>query len=144
VILPDSNLLIYAVDTGSPSHHAARTWLERQLSGNEAVAFAWVTLLTFLRLTTRFGVFTQPLTIEEAFGYTEEWLDQPSAVVVHPGPRHQALLREMVDVAGTAGNLVTDAHLAALALEHGAVLATADRDFGRFPRLRVMYPLGSR
>ncbi len=143
MILPDANILIYAVDKGSPHHDAARRWLERQLSGTETVAFAWVALLAFVRLTTRAGVFIEPLTIEEAFGYVDEWLGQPPALIVHPTDRHQAILRDMLHVTGTAGNLVTDGHLAALATEHGAMLATNDRDFGRFPALRVTYPLGA-
>lgn len=139
--LPDGNILIYAVDQGSPHHEAARKWLERQLSGTEAVGFAWAALLAFIRITTRAGVFSEPLTIGEAFGYVNAWLAQPPAVIVDPTDRHQAILRELLDDAGTAGNLVMDAHLAALAIEHGAVIATADRDFGRFPRVRVTYPL---
>lgn len=141
--LPDGNILIYAVDKGAPHHDAARRWLELQLSGTESVAFAWVALLAFIRLTTRFGIFSQPLTISEAFGYVNEWLARPPALVVHPTDRHQAIVRKLLDDSGTAGNLVTDAHLAALAIEHGAVIATADRDFGRFSGLRVIYPLST-
>jgi len=141
VILPDVNLLIYAVDTASPDHSAARQWLEKQLSGPGTLAFSWLTLLAFVRLTTRARVFEMPYSMAEAFQFVDSWLALPSTVIIHPGDRHHVVLREMLEAVGTAGNLVPDAHLAALAIEHGAILATADRDFGRFPRVRVFNPL---
>ena len=143
MILPDGNLLIYAVDQGSPNHESAKRWLERRLSGTETIAFAWIALLAFIRLTTREGVFTEPLSIAEAFAYVDGWLEQPVAVIVHPTNRHATILRELLAATGTAGNLASDAHIAALAIEHGAVIATADRDFGRFAGLRVVYPLSA-
>lgn len=139
--LVDANLLLYATDVRSPRHASARTWLERQLSGDETIAFAWVVLLAFLRLATHGQVFTRPLSIERAFDVVGRWLAQPCAVVVHPGDRHAALMRQLLERFGTAGNLVNDAHLAALAIEHGAELNSCDADFSRFSGLRWVNPL---
>lgn len=139
--LLDANLLLYAVDEASPHHERLRGWLEERLSGTETIAFAWAALLAFVRLSTQARVFTSPLSPEQAFDLVDAWLAQPSATVVHPGGRHSALLRELLRPLGTAGNLTTDAHLAALAIEHGAELCSTDADFSRFPRLRWVSPL---
>ncbi len=139
--LSDVNLLLYAVDAASPRHDAARAWLEDRLSGSETFAFAWSVLLAFLRLSTRAAVFEHPLTPVQAFDVVEGWLAQPSVVVLHPGDRHHVVMRELLEPLGTAGNLVPDAHLAALALEHGASLASSDHDFARFAGLRWVDPL---
>jgi toxin-antitoxin system PIN domain toxin len=141
VKLLDVNLLLYAYDESSPDHPRARAWLEDVLSSGETVALPWVVLLAFLRLTTRAAVFASPLAPEEALDVVDELLAQPSVTVVHPGPRHPALLRELLADVGTAGNLTTDAHLAALAREHGATLCSRDADFSRFPGLRWLDPL---
>jgi uncharacterized protein len=143
VILPDVNLLLYAVDRSSPQHSPARRWLEDRLSGSEAFAFAWSVLLAFLRLSTRAAVFERPLRTGQALDLIDGWLAQPCATVVHPTNRHPLLLRELLQGTRAAGNLVADAHLAALAIEHGAVLASRDADFARFPRLRWVDPLAS-
>ena len=143
MIVPDANVLIYAVDERAPLHRAARAWLEKRLSGEEVVGFAWVALLAFLRVSTRPLVFEQPLTVAQAFDVVDRWLAQPSAEILHPGDQHRQLLREMLEHVGTGGNLVPDAHLAALAVEHGAFLATGDHDFQRFPRVRVVDPFGT-
>lgn len=142
VKLLDLNLLIYAVDRDSPRHEAARRWLEQALSDEEPVGLAWVVVVGFLRLVTRAGVVRQPLDPADAFDLVERWLDWPSVEVVRPGPQHWPLLRSLLEPLGTAGNLTTDAHLAALALEHRATLCTADDDFRRFPGLRMLKPLG--
>ncbi|MFN8090592.1 MAG: type II toxin-antitoxin system VapC family toxin [Mycobacterium sp.] len=139
--LLDLNVLIYALDESSPRHEAARSWLDETLSGSETVAFAWQVLVGFVRLSTRAVIFARPLTVDEAFDVVDGWLDQPCAVVVHPGARHSWLLRELLGTAGTAGNLTSDAHLAALALEHGAELCSSDADFGRFAGVRWVDPL---
>jgi hypothetical protein len=141
VILPDVNLLLYAVDEASPRHAAARAWVERVLSGPETVAFAWSVLVAFIRLSTHPAIFDHPLSPQEAFDLVDGWLGQPSTVIVHPGERHHAMMRELLDPLGTAANLVPDAHLAALAREHGAVLASSDHDFARFAGLRWGDPL---
>lgn len=141
MILLDANLLIYAVNEDAPLHRKARPWLETVLSGPQTVAFSWNVLLAFLRLTTRPGLFLRPLPLEVALDLIASWLDQPQAVIVHPGPRHLPILRELLSALGTGGNLTSDAHLAALAIEHGAELCSSDTDFARFPRLNWRNPL---
>ena len=138
--LVDANVLLYAVNEDAPQHTVAHSWLEGALTDREAVGFAWVALLAFLRLTTRAGLFPQPLTLDQAAGVVELWLGQPAAVVVHPSPRHLSLLRGLLSSAGTAANLVNDAHLAALALEHGAEVVSFDHDFQRFEGVRWSSP----
>lgn len=140
----DANLLLYATDARSPRHAAARSWLERQLSGDETIAFAWVVLLAFVRLSTNPHVFERPLSPDRAFDVVDRWLGQACAVVVQPGDRHPALVRQLLGPLGTAGNLVNDAHLAALAIEHGAEVNSCDADFSRFSGLRWINPLDSR
>ncbi len=139
--LVDTNLLLYAVDETSPHHRVARPWLEGQLSGSETLAFAWAVLLAFLRLATNPRVFEAPLTLEEALDLVDSWLEQPNATVVHPTDRHSRLVRELLAPLGTAGNLTSDAHLAALSVEHGAELCSGDSDFARFQRVRWLNPL---
>jgi toxin-antitoxin system PIN domain toxin len=141
VKLPDVNLLLYAFDSTSPRHAEARGWLEAQLSGSETLALSWTVLLGFVRLATSPRVFEAPLSPADAFEIIEGWLAQPSATIVHPTERHATLLRGLLEPIGTAGNLTTDAHLAALAIEHGAELCSSDPDFSRFPGLRWIDPL---
>jgi toxin-antitoxin system PIN domain toxin len=141
VILLDANLLIYAVNADAPLNRKAKSWLESALSGREAVGFAWNVLLAFLRLTTRPGLFQHPLPADTAFALVARWLDQPSAMVVHPGPRHLQVLHELLRPLGTGGNLTSDAHLAALAIEHRAELCSSDTDFARFHGLKWRNPL---
>jgi len=140
VILVDANVLIYAVNADLPQHGPARRWLEKALSGTETIGLPWVVILAFLRLTTSPRVFERPLAVQAALGYVEEWLAQPPATTVEPGPEHWPTFRRLVSDSGTGGNLTTDAHLAALALERGAALCTTDRDFARFPGLRLIHP----
>ena len=141
MIVVDVNLLIYAVNRDAPAHAAAKAWLEAAVSGTETVAFSWTVLLAFLRLTTRPGLFRNPLPVETAFDVVEDWLRQPSVVVVEPTAQHLRVMRELLLALGTGGNLTSDAHLAALALEHRAELCSSDHDFARFPRLRWRNPL---
>ena len=141
MILPDTNLLIYSVNRNSPSHRAARAWLEKTLSGGEQLLLAWVAILGFLRITTRTGLHDQPLTVDAACTFVEAWLNHPSVYIAHPGPEHGLILSRLLRQVGTAGNLTSDAHLAALAIEHDAQLASADSDFARFPGLRWQNPL---
>jgi toxin-antitoxin system PIN domain toxin len=137
----DANLLLYATDERSPRHAAARSWLEGVLRRDEPVAFAWAVLLAFLRLATNPRIFERPLSSERAFGVVSNWAAHPGAVIVHPGERHLGLVQELLRPLGTAGNLVTDAHLAALAIEYGAELDSCDADFSRFSGLRFVNPL---
>ncbi len=139
--LTDVNLLLYAVDSGSPRHKAARRWLEDALSGSETFAFAWLVLLAFLRLSTNPRVFEEPLAPTDALDTLDGWLGQPCSTVVHPTERHPMVLRGLLEPLGTAANLTNDAHLAALAIEHGAELCSSDSDFSRFPGLRWRDPL---
>lgn len=139
--LVDANLLLYATDERSPRHKAAKAWLERRLSGEDTVAFAWTALLAFLRVSTSSRVFERPLALDRAFDAVDQWLAQPCAIVIHPGDRHAALVRQLLRPLGTAANLVNDAHLAALAIEHGAELNSCDSDFSRFSGLRWVNPL---
>lgn len=138
--LVDANVLLYAVNADVPQHEPARGWLDGALGGAEPVGFAWVVLLAFLRLATHSGVFPRPLTLEDAADVVELWLEQPAAVAVHPTARHLGLLRGLLAESGAAANLVNDAHLAALALEHGAEIVSFDRDFGRFAGVRLRVP----
>lgn len=140
--LPDLNLLIYAVDRRSPSHKATVRWWNDLLSGNETVAFSWTVLLGFVRLTTNPSVMVSTLSPGEALDYVDRWLAVPVTTVIEPTSDHARVLRDLLLDVGTGGNLVSDAHLAALAIEHGAELCSADRDFGRFPGLRWTNPLG--
>jgi len=141
VKLLDVNLLIYAVDEDSARFAAAHPWVEGILGGRETVALPWSVLLAFLRLTTKPQVMTSPLAAGDAVDLIDGWLARPNTVVVHPTERHSAVLRELLAPLGTAGNLVTDAHLAALAIEHGAELNSCDADFSRFAGLRWTDPL---
>jgi uncharacterized protein len=143
VKLPDANLFLYAYDSRSPRHGAARDWLEQTLSGAETVALSWTVLLAFIRLSTRSVVVEQPLSVDAAIEIVESWLDQPCVTVINPTERHAAILRELLSPLGAAGNLTTDAHLAALAIEHGALLCSCDTDFARFRGLRWEDPLRS-
>jgi uncharacterized protein len=135
--LPDVNVLIYAVHRGAPQHARAVQWLAMAFDSAAGVGLAWVALLGFVRITTRQGVFSQPLPVESALAAVDHWLVQPGAQVLHPGSRHAGLIGRLLLTAGTAGNLTTDAHLAALAIEHGATIGTFDRDFRRFDGVAV-------
>jgi uncharacterized protein len=141
VRIPDVNLLLYAVDQTSPRHAAARAWVQEALSGADTVAFTWVVLLAFVRLSTSPAVFEHPLSADQALDIVDGWLAQPCVTVIGPTDRHASLLRELLTELGTAGNLTTDAHLAALAIEHGAELCSCDSDFSRFSGLRWADPL---
>jgi uncharacterized protein len=141
MILVDANLLIYAVNADAALNRKAKDWLEAALSGEETVGFPWTVLLAFLRLTTRPGLFRRPLRVVTAFDLMASWLDQPPATIAHPGPRHMQVLRELLLPLGAGGNLTSDAHLAALAIEHGAELCSSDSDFARYPGLKWRNPL---
>lgn len=139
--LLDLNLLLYAIDEGAANHDRARPWLEETLSGTEQIGFAWIVLLGFLRISTNPVVFGRPLESTEALDYLDGWLAQPVATMIQPTERHASHLRELLTPVGAAGNLTSDAHLAALAIEHGAELCSCDTDFARFPGLRWRDPL---
>jgi toxin-antitoxin system PIN domain toxin len=141
MILVDANLLLYAYHPRAEQHLASRAWLESVLSGSRLVHFAWLTLWAFLRISTNPRVFGRPLSAAEAETAVSSWLAQPVASILEPGERHWEILRGLLREGQTVGPLVTDAALAALAIEHGATLHTTDRDFARFPGLDWTNPL---
>jgi hypothetical protein len=142
MILVDANLLLYAYNSSSEHHHPARRWWEAALSKpRQPVALAWVTILAFLRISTNPRAFPSPYSPAEAASFVSEWLAVPTVGVLNPGERHWQILSELLPAAQVRGALVTDAHLAALAIEHGAVLCTTDRDFTRFTGLKTANPL---
>ncbi len=141
--LLDVNLLVYAADEQSTHHEQALDWFERTLSGTETVAFAWLALVGFLRITTRSRDAASTWPIQFALGVIDGWLAQPIATVVQPTKRHAAVLRDLLVPLGAGGNLTSDAHLAALAIEHGAQLCSHDNDFSRFAGLNWFDPLSS-
>ncbi len=140
MVLVDANVLLHAINQRAREHNAAAAWMGAALSGGEAMAFAWTVVLAFLRLSTHPAVFPRPLSASQAAEAIEAWLGAPPAIVVEPTRRHLALVRGLLEQAGTAGNLVNDAHLAALALEHGATIVSFDRDFARFEGLALHRP----
>ena len=141
MILLDVNILIYAVNQDAPLHSRAKSWLEATVSGTESIGIPWTVFLAFLRLTTRSGLFRNPMPLDAAFDVIDSWLDQPSVSIIDPGPRHRGILHGLLSQLGTGGNLTSDAHLAALALEHRAELCSCDNDFLRFPGLKWRNPL---
>lgn len=141
MILIDANLLLYAYHSRAEHHVKSRKWLEKVLAGPGLVRFAWLTLWAFLRIGTSRNVFARPLSTAEAEAAISAWLAQPAAGILDPGERHWDILRGLVRESQTSGPLVMDAVLAALAIEHGATICTADRDFARFPGVKWTNPL---
>ena len=139
--LVDANLLLYAYDPRAAQHQASRTWLADALSGHELIGFAWMTLWAFLRISTNPRVFERPLAIDEAEALVEAWLARPMVRILEPGDRHWRILRDLTQSGQAKGALVMDAALAAIAIEHGATLATTDRDFSRFDGLAWRNPI---
>ena len=141
MIVPDVNLLVYAYSDGSPYHDAARRWWEGVVNGTELVGLAWAVISGFTRLMTHPRLITPPMTPPQAIGYVQEWLDFDHIITISPGERHLALLRLNLDTVGAGGDLVPDAHIAALAMEHRAEVHSNDSDFGRFAGLQWHNPL---
>ena len=139
--LIDANLLLYGVNIASPVHARARAWLEAAFRGDEVVGLPWVVMLGFLRVATNPRALPRPLSAEAATDLVDGWLALPNVVALSAGDDHWTTLRALLSETGTAGNLTTDAHLAALAIEHDCELYSTDADFGRFPRLRWVNPL---
>jgi len=133
VKLVDANVLLYAVNTDAVHHDRARRWIDGALSGEDTVAFAWIAVLAFVRLSTKLGLFPAPLTVEQAMDRVDAWLNAGPAVVVEPTVQHASIVRGLLRSVGVGGNLVNDAHLAALALEHRCGIVSFDNDFARFP-----------
>jgi hypothetical protein len=140
VILVDANLLIYAA-TGCPEGEPARAWLDARLNGDARVGLPWPSLLAFLRVVTNSRIYSAPSSLSDAWAQVESWLGCTNVWIPGPTERHAPILGRMLEAAGGGGNLVPDADLAALAIEHGLVLCSTDRDFARFPGLRWENPL---
>lgn len=140
MILVDANVLLYAYHPRADAHERCRAWLERAFSGEEPVCLAWVTVLAFLRISTNPRVFERPLLSSEALAIVASWLERPSVSMLDAGEACWEIFRALVEDGQVSGPLVMDAFLAALAQENGATLATTDRDFVRFPKLKTMNP----
>lgn len=141
MILVDANLLIYAYNAAAKEHKRAKRWVESTFSGPAPVRLPWISVLAFLRITTNPNVFRHPLSLAEATKIVDDWLALPSVALLEPTERHWTLLREQLSKGQAIGPLATDAHLAALALEHGATLCTSDSDVSRFPDVTTVNPL---
>ncbi|MBM4269125.1 MAG: type II toxin-antitoxin system VapC family toxin [Deltaproteobacteria bacterium] len=141
MILLDANLLLYAYNPSAEPHEKARLWLEAAFSDGETVGLPWATILAFLRIGTNPRAFPHPLTLTEGIEIVAEWLDLPPVRIVEPTERHWEVLASLLASAKAKGPLVSDAHLAALAIEHGALLCSSDADFARFAGLRLHDPL---
>jgi len=141
VILIDVNVLLYAYHPRAPEHAVCRAWVETALSSREPTLLSWPVILGFLRISTHARVFEEPLTLLEASQAVASWLAEPSVLVVQPGEQYWTILNQLLRTAQATGPLVSDAALAAQALESGAVLCITDRDFARFPGLKTLNPL---
>jgi toxin-antitoxin system PIN domain toxin len=141
VILPDINLLVYAYNTNAPLHKKARRWWEDSLSGTAQVGLPWLVCLGFARIMTNRTVLVEPMTAAEAFGRVREWIDTPQAEIIQPGPRHLDILDSFAQPGALTSNLMTDAHIAALAIELQAEVHSNDADFARFSGLRWRNPI---
>lgn len=135
----DTNVLLHATNSAAPQHAVASRSLTRAFADADGAGFAWLALIGFVRLSTRAGILARPLSAKQALDVVHGWLAHPAAQVVQPTPRHAALLGRLLLGAGTAGNRTNDAHLAALAIEHGATLVSFDKDFERFAGLDFEY-----
>ena len=142
MMLPDVNLLVYAVDETSPFPAPARRWWDDTLSSTAEVGLCYPSILGFIRLTTNRRVFESPLSIGDALHRVQSWLDQPNAVLLAPTPRHWPILSELLRSSTTGADLTTDAHIAAYAIEHAGIVYSNDGDFARFEGLRWKNPLG--
>lgn len=143
MILLDANILVYAHVASFAQHERARSWLDAQLNGNTRVGLPWPCLLGFLRLVTNPRVFQRPEPMAEAWRQVGEWLDCEISWIPQPSERHREILGKLLAGSGVQANLVPDAHLAALAIEHGLLLCSTDGDFARFPDLRWQNPLAA-
>jgi toxin-antitoxin system PIN domain toxin len=141
VILIDVNLLLYAYDSASLEHDRAAFWLDLSLSLFAIVGLLWHTIVSFLRISTSPKMIFRPRELDDAISIVSEWLERPNVSIVDPTEQHWQIFSKLLPRSRVRGSLIMDAHLAALAIEHGATLCTNDRDFARFPGLRVEYPL---
>lgn len=140
--LVDLDVLIYATDEASTHFSTAQPWLDGAMSSRETVCLPAEVTVGFVRITTNARIMSAPLRVEQAVAAIRTWLGRPNVTVPAPGARHYDILEELLGATGTGGNLVSDAHLAALAVEHGATLVSYDHDFSRFPGVKWMSPAG--
>lgn len=140
--LVDANLLLYAEDSLSEHHQAARTWWDAQLSGAEPISLCWPVLTAFIRIGTNVRLHRRPLTLGEAVERVQSWFDQPCVGIIHPGEQHWAIFQVMLRDGKAIGSLVSDAHLAAMAVEHNCILQSTDVNFARFKGLKWNNPIG--
>jgi uncharacterized protein len=136
----DANVLLYAVDSRAPHHRAAKKWLDAALNGDEPTGFCWTVLLAFLRISTKSNINANALSIEQALTIVDTWLRARTSVVIDPVTGHTTILRQLLSKTGTGGNLTSDAHIAAIALEQRATVVTFDSDFARFAGVVVEVP----
>jgi uncharacterized protein len=141
VILVDLNLLIYAYNIGGKEYSRASSWLTNAMTGRERVGLPWAAVIGFIRIATTPRIFAAPYELDDAIAIVSAWLARENVVLVSPGERHWTVLGELLNKSQARGPLITDAHLAALAIEHGATFCTNDRDFLRFPGLKLEFPL---
>jgi len=142
VILVDANLLLYAEDSLSEHHQSAAEWWDRRLSSAEPVCICWPVLNAFIRIGTNHRLQQRPLSLREVCERVQSWFEQPCVRLIQPTEHHWSIFQRMLKEANATGNLVSDAHLAALAIEHNCVLHSTDADLARFPNLKWKNPLG--
>ena len=141
MIIPDVNLLVYAYNSDVPQHQQAKTWWEQGMRGRQPVAIPWVVALGFLRIMTSRAVLPRPMGVGTALDHVRSWLDQPAVLLLQPGPRHLGILTSFGEAGVLTAALMTDAHIAALAIENQATVHSNDSDFSRFPGLHWINPL---
>lgn len=141
MVTPDANILLYAHNKGDERHSAARRWLEDSFSSEELFAFNWLVVTAFLRIASHARSFPRPYNLHEITSIVQEWLDCENVILIVPTARHWDIFKNLIIDGQATGPLIMDAHLAALAIEHDATLATTDRDFSRFPTLKTINPL---
>lgn len=139
--ITDANLLLYAYNESAPQHKPAKEWLEERLSSPEIFGLSWQIITAFLRISTNPKSFPLPFTLSEVIEIVEDWLARRQVRILLPTEKHWKIFSGLIIEGQTNGALMMDAHLAALAIEHGAVLATTDRDFARFSKLKTINPL---
>ena len=140
MLIPDVSILVYAYNSDSPRHMKARKWWEQTLNGPRPVGLPWAVILGFVRIMTHRKIMNAPMFPQQATRCVQAWLTMPEVQILTPGEGHADVLFGLLDRLGTAGNLTTDAHLATLAIEYQAELASTDADFARFPGLRWFDP----
>ena len=141
MLFPDVNILVYAHNLATPEHQACKAWLESALDADDPVCFSWHTILGFVRIITTIRMVPEPLTAKEAMDIADDLMGAPSSQMLVPGDRHFAIFRRLVNETGISGARLSDAHLASLAVEHGATIVSADRDSRSFDGLKLLNPL---